>query len=131
MESNPADELASLTRLQSTTRREVVRSPRWVLPVMIVSVALFFFAYAAPIPGFDRVGWLVWIAYVWGVVIVARRRNRAKAPSELWRVLAVMIALVAGSFLLAALVNDIVGGVAGGLAGIAFGAFSVWRERRR
>jgi hypothetical protein len=131
MESVPADELATLTRLQSTTRREVVRTPRWVLPVIAVSIALFFLAYAVRIPGIDRFGWIIWIAYVWGVVVLARRPNRAKAPGELWRLLAVMIAIFAGGFVLAEIVNNVVGGIVAGTAGIAFGALSARRERRR
>ena len=58
--------------------------------MMVVSVPLFFLAYSVHVPGWDRVGWLVWIAYAWGVVILARRRNRARAAgSEMWRGFAV------------------------------------------
>lgn len=130
MESNPAEELASLKSLQSTTRREVERSPRWKLPVVLVSVALFLLAHALPVPGFERFVWLIWIPYVWGIAFLARRGNRAKARREHWVVLAVMVGLITRGLVLAAGTSDVVGGIAGGLAGLGFGLLAVWRERR-
>jgi hypothetical protein len=131
MESNAAEELASLERLQTSTRHEVVRAPRWVLPLMLVSAALFFLSYSFDIPGWAQVGWLVWVAYVWGVVIVARRHNRARASADLWRGFAVSLGVIAGGFVLAALTTPWVGGIAAGVVGASLGAFSARRAKVR
>jgi hypothetical protein len=119
MESNAAEELAALERLKVTARRETARSPRWLLPLMVVSGVVLFFAYSVEIPGVAQVGWLVWIVYVWGVVVLARRHNRVRASrGEVLGRLAVTVGLVGGSFLVAAVTTRWAGAVAGGVAGV-------------
>jgi hypothetical protein len=126
MESkDPVGELRTLAQLQTATKVESRRMPKWSAPVGAVALVAFLLAARVhPLPA--TAGWIAFIV-LW--VVFTRRGVRATPLPALSRTEAVAFVSVGVVALVVfgTLVSSAAAGLASGAVGAAAGALSAWR----